>query len=266
MQQDEKYRNHLEKDSRGKGQTMNLELQEKTAIITGGADGIGYASAEMLAAEGAHVVLADINFEKAQQAADTLNDAGYSALALYVDVQDGDSVKEMVSETVSVFGRIDILVNNAGIGYFKTLEEETPEDWQRALNINLTGAQFCSRYVFDQMKKQKSGRIIMIGSLGGQIGGLKVTPGYVASKAGIMGLTKSYARNGAAYGIRANSIAPGPTETEMGKQGNYSPEMTLVGRLGRPADVAKVVLFLSSSLADYLTGITVDVNGGALLR
>jgi 3-oxoacyl-[acyl-carrier protein] reductase len=115
------------------------------------------------------------------------------------------------------------------------------------------------------MKKQKGGRIISLGSLGGQVGGMRVTPGYVASKAGVMGLTKSYARHGAQHGITANAIAPGPTETDMAR-GIYSPDITLLGRLAEAEDIAKVVVFLASGLADYLTGVTIDVNGGVLMR
>ena len=244
---------------------MDLKISEKVVIVTGAADGIGLKTAEMMAKEGAYVVLADINIEKAKNAAENLNSMGCNTIAIQVDVQKKESVEKMVSEVISNYNRIDILVNNAGIGCFKTMDDETMQDWERVININLTGAHLCARAVFEQMKKQKSGRIIMIASLGGQIGGLKVTPGYVASKAGVIGLTKSYARNGAKYGITANAVAPGPTETKMG-QGLYSPEMTLLGRLAQPEDIAKAVLFLSSSLADYITGATIDVNGGALLR
>ena len=244
---------------------MDLKISEKVVIVTGAADGIGLKTAEMMAKEGAYVVLADINIEKAKNAAENLNSMGCNTIAIQVDVQKKESVEKMVSEIISNYNRIDILVNNAGIGCFKTMDDETMQDWEHVININLTGTHLCARAVFQQMKKQKSGRIIMIASLGGQIGGLKVTPGYVASKAGVIGLTKSYARNGAKYGITANAVAPGPTETKMG-QGLYSPEMTLLGRLAQPEDIAKAVLFLSSSLADYLTGTTIDVNGGALLR
>lgn len=244
---------------------MDLKISEKVVIVTGAADGIGLKTAEMMAKEGAYVVLADINIEKAKNAAENLNSMGCNTIAIQVDVQKKESVEKMVSEIISNYNRIDILVNNAGIGCFKTMDDETMQDWERVININLTGAHLCARAVFERMKKQKSGRIIMIASLGGQIGGLKVTPGYVASKAGVIGLTKSYARNGAKYGITANAVSPGPTETKM-VQGLYSPEMTLLGRLAQPEDIAKAVLFLSSSLADYLTGATIDVNGGALLR
>lgn len=244
---------------------MDMELGGKVIIVTGGADGIGLKSAELLTGDGAYVALADINLEKAQAASDALNKMGRKTIAVRVDVQDPQSVAEMVAEVIKVFGRIDILVNNAGIGYFKSMEEETMDEWHNVLNINLTGVHLCTREVFKHMKEQKSGKIISLASLGGQIGGLKVTPGYVASKAGVVGLTKSYARNGAKYGITANAVAPGPTETNMAK-GRYSPDTALLGRLAEPLDVAKAVFFLASCLSDYLTGMTVDVNGGTLMR
>ncbi|MBI9093869.1 MAG: SDR family oxidoreductase [Sphaerochaeta sp.] len=244
---------------------MDMELKAKVVLVTGGADGIGLKSAELLAEEGAYVALADINFEKARVASETLNKLGMKTIAVGVDVHDQESVTNMVNEVVKTFGRIDILVNNAGIGYFKTMDEETMDDWYNVLNINLTGVHLCTREVFKYMKEQKSGKIISMASLGGQIGGMKVTPGYVASKAGVVGLTKSYARNGAKYGITANAVAPGPTETNMAK-GRYSADTTMLGRLAEPLDVAKAVFFLASCLSDYLTGITVDVNGGALMR
>jgi len=244
---------------------MDLQLKRKIVIVTGSADGIGLKSVKLLAGEGASVVLADIAEQKNQAAAAELRELGFDVLPVAVDVQDEASVIEMVRKTVEHYGRVDILVNNAGIGIFKGLEDESLEDWQRVIDINLTGVHLCTRAVFQLMKKQKSGRIISIGSLGGQIGGMKVTPGYVASKAGVMGLTKSYARHGAQYGITANSVAPGPTETDMA-QGIYSPDITLLGRLAQADDIAKVVLFLASNLADYLTGVTIDVNGGILMR
>ena len=244
---------------------MDLQLKGKVAIITGGADGIGFCAAQLLAAEGAIVVLADIQEERASQASADLNATGAQSIAVGVDVHDEVSVKHMVDTVVERFGKVDILVNNAGIGYFKTMDEETMDEWHKVLDINLTGVHLCTREVFKYMKAQNSGRIVSVASLGGQIGGMKVTPGYVASKAGVVGLTKSYARNGAKYGITANAVAPGPTETNMAK-GRYSADTTMLGRLAEPMDVAKVILFLSSTLADYLTGVTVDVNGGALMR
>jgi 3-oxoacyl-[acyl-carrier protein] reductase len=244
---------------------IDLNISKKVVLVTGAADGIGLKTAEMFAKEGAYVILADINIQRAKNISENMNSMECNTFATEVDIQNRESIEKMISEIISKYSRIDILINNAGIGCFKTMENETMHDWERVLDINLTGVHQCTRAVFKHMKKQKSGRIIMIASLGGQIGGLKVSPGYVASKAGIIGLTKSYARNGAKYGITANAVSPGPTETKMGK-GLYSPEITLLNRLAQPEDVAKVVLFLSSSLADYLTGTTIDVNGGALLR
>lgn len=244
---------------------MDLNLKDKVVLVTGGADGIGYCVAQLLAAEGSKVVIADINAEKGKAASDELNKEGGNTIAVKVDVQDEDSVKAMVKTTVDTFGRIDALINNAGIGYFKTLEEENMDEWHRVLAINLTGVHLCSREVFPVMKKQKEGRIISVASLGGQVGGMKVTPGYVASKAGVAALMKSYARNGGQYGILANSVAPGPTETNMAR-GRYSGEGTLIGRTAEPMDVAKVIFFLCTNLADYLTGVTIDINGGALMR
>jgi len=244
---------------------MDLQLKGKIAVVTGGAAGIGFKSAEMLAEEGASVVIADIAEEKAAAAAEKLCENGCDVAGFGVDVSDKKSVDEMVSRTLERFGRLDIIVNNAGIGIFKGLEEEDLDEWHRILDINLSGVYYCSRAAFEQMKKQGGGRIITIGSLGGQIGGMKVTPGYVASKAGVMGLTKSYARHGAKYGIKANSVAPGLIVTDMSR-GLYSPDLVPLGRLGQAEDVAKAVVFLASSMADYLTGVTLDVNGGILMR
>ena len=244
---------------------MDLKISGKVVIVTGAAVGIGYEASGMLAREGAKVVMADINQDQLEQAADALKQDGLDVLPVPVNVADEQSVNSMVDKTVEHYGRLDILVNNAGIGLFKTMEEESLEEWQRVIDVNLTGVHLCARAAFRQMKQQNSGRIISIGSLGGQIGGMKVTPGYVAAKAGVMGLTKSYARNGAKYGITANSVSPGPVETDMAK-GIYSPDITLMGRLAEAEDIAKVVVFLASTLADYMTGATVDVNGGILLR
>ncbi len=244
---------------------MNLGLKGKVVIITGGAAGIGLASVRMLAEEGAKVVMADLSEDRVAAESASLRKQGYEVLPVVVDVSDETSVDQMVTSVLSSYGTVDILVNNAGIGVFKGLEEETFEEWKRVLDVNLTGVHLCTRKVFDIMKEKKTGKIISMGSLGGQVGGMKVTPGYVASKAGVMGVTKSYARHGAKYGITANAIAPGPVETDMAR-GIYSPDVTLLGRLAVAEDIAKIVVFLASSLSDYLTGATIDVNGGALLR
>ncbi len=244
---------------------MNLGLDDKVIVVTGGAAGIGLASVKLLAAESATVVMADLSEERLQTESENLSAGGFSVLPIAVDVSSAGSVEAMTAAVLDRYGTIDILVNNAGIGLFKGVEEESFEEWTRMLNVNLTGVQLCSASVFSIMKKNGGGKIINMGSLGGQVGGMRTSPGYVASKAGVMGLTKSYARHGARWGITANSVSPGLIETDMAR-GLYSPDATLLGRLGKPEDVAKVVLFLASHLSDYLTGTTIDVNGGVLLR
>lgn len=244
---------------------MNAGLEGKVVIITGSAAGIGLESVKLIAAEGAKIVMADLNEHQVRTEASSLSLLGYDVLPSVVDVSDKDSVDAMVANAVETYGTVDVLVNNAGIGIFKGLDEETFEEWKKVLDVNLTGVHLCTKAVFDVMKKNPGGKIISMGSLGGQIGGIKVTPGYVASKAGVMGVTKSYARHGAQYGITANAIAPGLVETDM-TRGRYSADITLLGRLGVAEDVAKIVLFLASSLSDYLTGVTIDVNGGILMR
>ncbi len=139
------------------------------------------------------------------------------------------------------------------------------EEWDRIININLRGTQLCSKEAIKEMVKQRYGRIVNIASMAGQIGGLKVSPDYIAAKAGILGLTKAYARYGAKYGINVNAVSPGFIETDMTK-GRDDPNSVPVGRLGTPEDVANAVYFLSSPLSDYITGTTLDVNGGLLMR
>ena len=245
---------------------MDLMLKDKVAIVTG-SRGICKETALTLAREGADLAITyRTGKEEAKDSIEKIKGIGGKAMAVHMDVLDLEDIGRMVDDVLKEYGKIDALINCAGVCTSVLAENVTEDQWNRDIGSDLKGLFFCCKEVFNKaMKKQKSGRIIMIASLGGQIGGLKVTPGYVASKAGVIGLTKSYARNGAKYGITANAVAPGPTETKMG-QGLYSPEMTLLGRLAQPEDIAKAVLFLSSSLADYLTGTTIDVNGGALLR
>lgn len=242
-----------------------MELQGRTAIVTGAGRGIGAAIARTLSQRGAGVVVADIKDQQAKETAQELTDAGASAIALQVDVANWESVVAMVDEAIERFGRVDILVNNAGIGDFSPLPEVEESDWDRVLDVNLKGVQLCSRAVFPHMQKARYGKIVNLASMGGQVGGLKVAPNYVASKAGVIGLTKSYARYGAQFGILANAVSPGPTESEMAGD-HFDPTTMPLKRLGRPEDVAWAVFFLASYMSDYITGTTIDVNGGMLMR
>jgi 3-oxoacyl-[acyl-carrier protein] reductase len=244
---------------------VEQDLKDQVAIVTGGAQGIGRAIAELLARHGAKVAIADVNPRTAAATVAELAREGLTAMAVTVNVADPASVNAMVAETVARWGRLDILVNNAGIIDSHIAPDVTPEDWDRVVDINMKGVHLCSQAVCREMVKRHYGRIVNIGSLAGQVGGLKVGPDYSASKAGAICLAKSYARYGARLGITANAICPGFIETDMSR-GRDNPNEVPVGRLGTPEDVAKVAYFLVSSLADYVTGATIDVNGGLLLR
>ena len=241
---------------------MELRIDGQVAIVTGGAQGIGRAIAGLLAEQGAKVAIADINEKTATAAAGEL---GAEAMAVALDVADKASVDAMVASVMKRWGRIDILVNNAGIIDSHMALDVTEADWDRVVDINMKGVHLCSQAVTRVMMERKYGRIVNIGSLAGQVGGLKVGPDYSASKAGAICLAKSYARFGAKHGITANSVAPGFIETDMSR-GRDNPSEVPVNRLGTPQDVARAVFFLVSPLADYVTGCCVDVNGGLLMR
>jgi 3-oxoacyl-[acyl-carrier protein] reductase len=244
---------------------MEQDLKDRVAVITGAARGIGRAVATFLAGHGARVVIADIDVNMAKKTATYLRDRSYEAVALALDAADGASVKALFAAAVEKWDRVDILINNAGIIDSNAATDVSEEDWDRVIDINLKGVHLCSQAAVREMIKQRYGRIVNIGSLAGQVGGLKVGPDYAASKAGVICLAKSYARFGASYGINANAVAPGFIETDMNR-GRDDPSEVPVNRLGTPEDVAKVVYFLVSPLADYVTGACIDVNGGLLMR
>jgi 3-oxoacyl-[acyl-carrier protein] reductase len=243
---------------------MEQDLKDQVAIVTGAARGIGRATAVLLAEHGASVVIADVDGEGAEETASSLRDRSLEAMAVAVDVSDVESVASMVRKILGALGRIDILVNNAGIIDSKTALEVSEAEWDRVIDVNLKSAHLCSQAVTREMMKKGYGRIVNIGSVAGQVGGLKVGPDYSASKAGVICLAKSYARFGAKYGINANAVAPGFIETDMNR-GRDDPSEVPVNRLGTPEDVAKVVYFLVSPLADYVTGTCIDVNGGIFM-
>jgi len=242
-----------------------LDLKDRVAIITGAARGIGAAIAGLLAERGAAVVIADINLEGAKERANTLKAQGFEAMAVKVDVTDERSIEGMVEAAVKRYERIDILVNNAGVNNNTPIPEMSIGEWDRIIDLNLRGTHLCSKAVVKEMVKNRYGKIVNIASMAGQVGGLKVSPDYTAAKAGIIGLAKAYARYGAQYGITANAVSPGFIETEM-TRGRDDPKSVPLGRLGTPEDVAKAVYFLASPLSDYITGTTIDVNGGLLMR
>lgn len=239
-----------------------MRLEGQVAIVTGGGGGIGKATCLAFAREGADLVIPEVNIANAEAAAAEIQALGRKCKVIETDVSNGDSVRAMVRQTLDAFGRVDILVNNAGIFSYTRIDACTEEEWDRMMAVNLKGPFLCSQAVMETMKAQRSGRIINLGSLAGQVGGIVASAPYSASKAGVMCLTKSLARVLGEYGITVNSIAPGVAATEMAKN---HPDMRAQIPLGRVADaseIASAILFLASEEGRYLTGATLDVNGG----
>ncbi len=244
-------------------------LQGKTAIVTGASRGIGAAIARRLCEVGANVVICSRSTESVSQTADELKDQGYSVQAMAADISKKDDVEALVEEAISQFSQIDILVNNAGITRDMLLMRLKDEDWDAVLQTNLTGTMYCTRAVLRPMIRQKSGRIINISSVIGLMG----NPGqasYAAAKAGIIGLTKTTAKEVGTRGITVNAIAPGFITTDMTAQipeefRKKALELIPLQNYGAPEDVADAVCFLASDAARYITGQTLQVDGGMVM-
>jgi len=245
-------------------------LNQRMAIVTGAGQGIGRAIALGLAREGATVVIADINQESASAVKNEIEASGGKALAIRTDVSNESSVQAMAKKSLAEFGRMDILVNNAGIFPTSSVEEMSEEDWDRVIGTNLVGAFLCARAVVPRFLEQKSGRIISLTS-GRAFQGAKNGAHYAASKAGIIGFSKSLALELASHGITVNVICPGITDTaqprghqteeQMYAQGQRIP----LGRIGQPEDLVGPAIFLASDAAAFVTGQTILVNGGSIM-
>lgn len=248
---------------------MTGAMQDQVAIITGSSRGIGKAAALALAAEGASVV---VNYARSSTAADEvvaeITEAGGTAIALQADVSQEDQVDALIKATKDKFGRIDVLVNNAGITRDTLLLRMKPADWQAVIDLNLTGVFLCTRAVAKLMLKQRSGRIINIASVAGLMG----NPGqanYSAAKAGVIGFTKTVAKEMAPRGVTVNAVAPGFIETDMTSELPNTEEILKyipLGRYGQSSEVAGLIRFLAADpAAAYITGQVMNVDGGMVM-
>lgn len=246
-----------------------MKFDGKTALITGSARGIGKAIAERLASQGARIIISDVMMDAAEKTVQEFKDKGYEAFAIKADVSNSDDVKALIKEAVAKYQTLDIVVNNAGITRDTLMIRMSEDDWDKVLDINLKGAFLITRASAKIMMKQRFGKIVNISSVVGQMGNAGQS-NYSASKAGLIGLTKSAARELAARGITVNAIAPGFIESEMTDKlpeevRNEFMKATALKRFGKPEDIAAAVAFLVSDDASYITGQILAVNGGLLM-
>jgi len=253
-------------------------LADSVAIVTGSAQGLGLGIASELAERGAHVVIADVQLDKATSAARSLEDQGHKAEAVKLDIANSSTVKDVFSDVVSRYGRLDIVVNNAGVGQKVTpVSELADEEWSRVIDVTLTGTFRCCREAARIMERQSQGAIVNIASINGQNPAALVAA-YNVAKAGVISLTRSLALELAAYGVRVNAVSPGPVYTDFNRtvmaQRSQSLGLTEeqmiervraavpLGRWGEPTDIASAVAFLCSPSASWMTGEVLRVSGG----
>ena len=244
-------------------------LEGQVAMVTGAGQGIGKAIAIRFAREGADIAIVDINRNTAEATGREVRHLGCRAAVKVLDISDASAVQTAVSEVVEELAKLDVLVNNAGIEKRATFLEITPADWQRQLDVNLSGTFYCMQAAAREMAKRQYGRIVNISSVAGLIGPIDLAA-YGASKAGIIGLTRAAALDLADHGITVNAIAPGPIETEL-MLGAWSaealrerPQHGAIARFGTVDEIANAVLFLAAPESSFITGITLSVDGGAV--
>ena len=246
-----------------------MNLQNRLAVVTGAASGIGFATAETLAAAGAAVALGDIARENGGKAAQKLQGQGFDARYFYLDVTDAGSIESFREEVLAWRPQVDIVVNVAGWGKIQPFVENTPEFWRKVVDLNLMGPIAVTRAFLDGMMERNSGKVIVVASDAGRVGSLGETV-YAAAKGGAIAFAKSLAREMARYGINVNCLCPGPTDTPLlaavpEKFREAFIRATPMRRLGQPQDIANAVLFLVSGRSDFITGQVLSVSGGLVI-
>jgi 3-oxoacyl-[acyl-carrier protein] reductase len=244
-------------------------LTGKIAVITGAGRGIGKATAHKFADEGATVIIADYDLETGESAAKEIEEKGGNSRFIQVNVSDPEQVQHLFQEVETAYGRVDILVNNAGILRDRTLKKLEPELFDQVINVNLRGVYLCTRAAAELMRKQQSGVILNASSVVAHYGNFGQT-NYVAAKAGVIGMSKVWARELGKDGIRVNAVAPGFIQTDMLAQVPDDILQTMISRvplrrLGRPEDVANLYCFLASDEAAYITGAVINIDGGVVV-
>jgi NAD(P)-dependent dehydrogenase (short-subunit alcohol dehydrogenase family) len=248
--------------------TVAIDMLGKTALVTGAAQGIGFETASLIAQAGGAVMIADINGQAAEEAAGKLTADGHQAAATIADVQDPDQAAAAVAAAVDRFGGLDVLVNNAAAWTVKYFKQQTLDDYNRDIGITLIGTMNMCKAALEPMSSNGGGAVVNLVSDAGRVGEPGLTA-YSAAKAGVVGFTKAYAKEGARYGIRVNGVSPGTTHTPGGDAvlDGWGGEDKIkhlypLGRLGEPEDIAYAILFLSSPLSTWITGQILSVNGG----
>ncbi|KLT16016.1 hypothetical protein AA980_20960 [Neobacillus vireti] len=240
-----------------------MDLTNQTAIVTGASGGIGRATAIALAREGANVVASDLT--SVDETVLLIKENAGNAIGVKCDVTKKEDIQNMVRLAVETFGDISILVTAAGVCERTGSDDISELEWNFVQNVNLKGTFLCCQAVYPKMKENGYGKIVTVGSIAGKVGGVISGPHYVASKGGVHAMVKWFAQDGAPHNVYINAVAPGPVRTNMTEDWPYRDEMSPLKRLGEPEDIAESVLFLSSQASNWITGITLDVNGGMLM-